>query len=493
MKIFDSKSRINKHTLFIAFRFLAEFVSRASTIVTFPLMARYLGTEGYGVNAQINTIITFLVPIASLGLGFAVVRLIAGNITKQDVSSRFYSTIAVVGIVSSLLSLSIFLFAPIINSLFIKVTWATETVQWSAPLIFFTAIETVLKDYYRARLRIVAYSVFQILQTIIYVAGLWFILTKGGGLLQIIWLLLVIKIAFNIIAYIYFLALREISFFPVFTPRKELSEILRFGIPIVIAGLGTWVTNVGDRWIIGYFMTIDDVGVYNAAYTLTSIITALASPFWTPLYPLMSTYFNDNNMQAFFHATRKYTNGYSIIAMPAVVGIIFLANPLLLFFGSEDFSISTITITLIMLGIFIDQFSASIQYQIYLHNETQYLRNVTIISSLLNIVLNVIFVPLLGITGAAVATFSSYLLLDGLLLVRVISYGVRLDNVFDVRTLSKYISSSLLMGFMLIVLFPNVEIKLINLIIIVVTAVLLYTLVLLALHHFSLKKLITYI
>jgi O-antigen/teichoic acid export membrane protein len=480
-----------KNSLFIAFRFLAEFSARASTIITFPLMARYLGTEGYGVNSQTNALVTFLVPIATLGLGFGVVRLISGTQSVKSVTSRLFSTITVVSLTSAFLSLIIILLAPVINQLFIKVDWAPSIIRWSAPLILLSAVELTIKDYYRARLRIISYSVFQILQTIVYVGGVAFILTGGGGLLQVIWLWLGIKLIFNLATFIYFLTVGEIEVRFWFMPKDELIGLLRFGFPTIVAGLGMWVTNLGDRWVIGYFLTIRDVAVYNAAYTLAGVITALASPFWNPLYPLMSSYFNDNNLPALFRATRKYTNGFTLVTLPAVAGLTILANPLLVHFGSSDFSIQPLTFGLIILGLFIDQLSACFHYQIYLHNDPHFIRNAVLISGGANIVLNIISVPFMGILGAAAATFISFLILDYLLFRRVISYGIRIRDMYDFSTLAKYLVSTVFMAIIILFAVSRLEANLAMLVEISILGAVLYFISLFAIYSFNLKRLIS--
>lgn len=415
-------------------------------------MAAYLGTEGYGVNAQVNTLITFLVPITTLGLGFGIVRLVAGQQSVDAVTSRLNSTIIVVGLVSFALSLVVFVSAPVMNRLFIKVDWATAIIRWSAPLIFLTALEQLMKDYFRARLRIVAYSIFQMIQTIVYVSGVALILTSGGGLMELIWFWLGIKVLFNLVTYSYFIIAGEIHIRPVFMPGEELMSLLRFGFPIVIAGLGTWVTNVGDRWVIGYFMTVNDVGVYNAGYTLAGIISAIASPFWNPLYPIMASSMKTDDKSALFSATRKYTNAFCLIGIPAVFGLIAFANPLLVKIGSPDFSIGIFTFTLIIMGLFSDQFSAAAHYLVYLHNDPVYMRNVTIGSGVLNLTINIITIPFIGIAGAALATFSSFVLLDFLLFRRVISYGIKISDIYDFKSLLKFLISALVMGFALFAL-----------------------------------------
>jgi O-antigen/teichoic acid export membrane protein len=483
--------KINKNHIFIAIRFFAEFTSRASTLITFPLMARYLGTEGYGVNAQTNTIISFLIPIATLGLGFGIVRLIAGKQSIQSISSRFYSTIVVVSLVSSVLSLIIFFLAPFINQFFIKVEWATDIIRWSSPLIFLSALELAIKDYFRARLRIISYSAFQILQTITYVIGVTLILTKGGGLLQVIILWLCIKIIFNTVTLIYFVLVGEISVNVSFMPKEELLSLIRFGFPIVIAGIGTWVTNVGDRWVIGYFMTIKDVAVYNAAYTLAGIIPALASPFWNPLYPLMSSYYNDKNFQALFQASRKYSNGFCLIGIPAVTGLVLLANPLLVKFGSSDFSIHPLIFGFIILGLFIDQFSASLYYQIYLNNDPHFIQNSVLVTSGVNILLNLVSVPTLGILGAAASTFFSYMLLDFILLKRVMSFGIHINEIYDFQNISKYFFSTVIMSIGVLFIMRFYDSNLMMLVVASVIGAGVYCIALLTFYKFNIQRLLT--
>lgn len=490
MNILRLRLNSNKNRLFIAFRFMAEFTSRASSLITFPLMARYLGADGYGVNTQIGVFITFLIPIATLGLGFGVVRIMAGNQTIETVSSRLYTTLLAVVTASSILSLFMFLAAPVLNQLFIKVDWATDIIRWSSPLILLSAVEQAVKDYYRARLRIISYSVLQSLQTIVYVTAVAIVLTSGGGLLQVVWSWLAIKLGFNLVSILYFVIIKEIEPIPSFMPVKDLLDVLRFGFPIVIAGLGTWVTSVGDRWVIGYFMTIRDVAIYNAAYTLAGILAAIASPFWNPLYPEMASCFNNHDMPALRHACRKYTNGFSLIGIPATVGLILLANPLLIKLGSQDFSIQTITFALIILGLFSDQISANVQYLVYLHNEPKYMRNVSIISGLVNVALNLVTVPFLGITGAAFATLCSYLLLEVLLFRRVISYGIRISEIYDLVTMAKYILSALVMAAIIYLAMQLVELSFIMTIGLTIMGGLVYLITLWAINGFNVRRII---
>jgi O-antigen/teichoic acid export membrane protein len=52
--------------------------------------------------------------------------------------------------------------------------------------------------------------------------------------------------------------------------RSAHTDILRFALPLIPMELLSWFNALGDRYVIGYFMTAEDVGLYAAAYTLTN-------------------------------------------------------------------------------------------------------------------------------------------------------------------------------------------------------------------------------
>ena len=64
----------------LAWRFVAEGIGRAAAFLTMPLLARLVGADGYGEFTLAQASIAALVPVASLGLGFSLVRRIAGTL-----------------------------------------------------------------------------------------------------------------------------------------------------------------------------------------------------------------------------------------------------------------------------------------------------------------------------------------------------------------------------------------------------------------------------
>jgi len=435
----------NKH-LNIAIRFLSEIVTRVVSLIIFTLMAKYLGPEGYGVYVQTGAINGLLIPIATIGLGFSVVRLIAGKKDVEYISARFFTSLLLVTALSGILTIIVALLAPLLNNQFIKIDWVVPIIHWSSPLIICTAITLTIGEYYRARLRVIAVSLFQIFGTTATVVGIAIVLNFGDGLLEVIKVLLFVQTVQILLMIGYLIGTGEIRLSTSLMPRRESMDMIRFGIPIIIMGIGTWVFGSSDRLVIGFYLNASEVGVYNAAYVLAAIPAALAAPFWYTLYPLMAAHKNNNDAEKISAICRKYSRVYFCFGIPALLGITVLSSEALFIIGTGKFVIHPVIFGIIATGLFGDQFTATAQYLIFLHNEPKFFRNITLISGLLNIALNIVLVPSIGLLGAAVATLVSYLFLETLVLRRALSYGYRFRNLYDINSISKIVISAFAMA-----------------------------------------------
>jgi len=482
--------KFDKTAAFILVRFIAEFVNCSGNLIVLPFMAIFLGAEGYGVNSQILAINGFLIPIALMGLGFAVVRVIAGKNDTSLISKYFQTTVFLVIIASCILAVSVIIIAPILNSLFIKVSWATQVLQWGALLIIVTAVEKILSDFYIARLRIIAYSLVQIVQVLILVSGTIIILTHEGTLLDIIFLTLVIKF-FSVIALILHFIYAEVNIHDRWMQPAEIRDMIGFGLPIVIMGISMWVVLLGNRMVIGFFMNIGDVGKYSAAFTIACVLVVLAAPFWASLFPMMVAAYSDKNTDQLTSLCRKYMNMYLMVGFPALFGLTVIAPVLLQTMGSHEFAVNSLIFGIIAIGLFSDQFSVNAHYLVYIHNEPEFLRNITIICALINIIFCIILVPLIGILGAGLATLLSYILLDFLLFRRVHQYGYLLNEIYDFPAIGKYLLSSGVMGFILYLFFNQNDYSFLNLVWTIVFGIILYFAVLLVLSGFHVKKILS--
>ena len=350
------------------------------------------------------------------------------------------------------LALLLLLGTPLINQLFIKVTWAEPVIRWSALLILLTALERILENYFRARLRFISYSFTQILQVIAYVLGLVLILQAGGGLIEVVWWALFVKLIAILILTIYFYTKGEVRTRLDFVSTTEMRSMIHYGFPIVLSAMSAWLLNLSDRAVLGFYLDVGVVGVYGAAYGLAGLVIALAAPFWNQMYPYMAIHHNQNNKQAMAHTCRRYSSAYFMLGIPAMFGLTILSTTLLTILGDSDFAIPQLLFGFIVFGLFFDQFSTSAHYVIYLRGETIYLRNATVITGVFNLALNFLLIPYFGINAAAVVTMISYLLLDALLFYKMSSLGYRILDFYNLKALALILVSAMVMAVVVLVM-----------------------------------------
>ncbi len=479
-----------KHSASLVSRFASEFVNRASSFIVFPLMIKYLSAEAYGVNTQIQTLSTYLLTLASLGLGFFVIREYSGNIEIKTLSARFRSSIFLVT-VSSILVGSVFLLLPAqVNQLFFRVTWADAVIQWGFGLILFSGLEQVIRDFLRARLRMVAYSISQIMQAVIYVAGVSVILTTGGNLLQIIQLTVILRAASFLGMFIFLLVVREVELFGNFISLKEQMKIIRWGLPIVASSLSVSFLSNGDRALLGALTDSVSVGVYGAAYQLANVLLALGAPFWSMLYPLIATYKNSHDPSSLSRVSKRYSNAYAALGIPAFFGLLVIGTPTLGYFGRSVFEIPLHVFLFIMLGVFISQFCAPILYMAYVYQKPRTIFLITTISALVNLGSNYILIPYLGIFAPALNTTLTYTLMDYLLIRLIPSTGFKESELYDYANIFRYILAGVVMTIVLVIVSNYIQFNLVNLFLLIAGAAITYAITLFSLYRFSFSRMI---
>lgn len=477
----------------ISVRFLSEIVTRVGGLILFPLLANYLGPEGYGVYAQAGAINGVLIPIATIGLGLSVVRLVSGTSDPIAVSSRLLSSLALVGCISLALSLATFASAPVLSGLFIKVGTSVPVIRWSAFMIMSTALTLTVSEYYRARLRVIAFSALQILGTVATVGSVAVVLSHGGDLLAVVKALLAVQTGQFVFMIAYLVFAGDLTVGAPSLPWAESAAMVRFGIPIVITGISTWVFASSDRLLIGYFLNAQEAGIYNAAYSLAVVPTAFAAPFWYSMFPLMAIHQKRHETQLVAAICRRYSSAFFLIGVPALVGLTVLSSETLRVMGSDGFSIRPLMFAMIGIGLFADQFSGTSQYLIYLHNEPHFLRNATVLAGATNLGLNILLIPVTGIMGAAAATLASYVLLDTLIVRRALSYGYTLSGLYNFSALRRIVGSATAMMLVLVAAkqtFAAVDLR--SLILLVLTGGLAYAASLWATNGCSIRRLIAF-
>jgi O-antigen/teichoic acid export membrane protein len=147
-------------------------------------------------------------------------------------------------------------------------------------------------------------------------------------------------------------------------------------------------------------------------------------------------------------------NLFCSIGIPAFLGLTVLSNELLTRFGTNSFAANPMIFLLIAAAIFLDQVATHGYYLAYILNQTIFLRNLTLVTAGINLLLNLWLVPQIGILGAALATFIAYVFLDLIFIFRIRTYGLKLSEVYDFGFLGKSLAAAIFMACVILVFKP---------------------------------------
>jgi len=194
----------------------------------------------------------------------------------------------------------------------------------------------------------------------------------------------------------------------------DLKPYLRYGLPLTIWFISAHLLNWSDRYIISWYYSLDVVGKYSAVYDLiTKFMTFIFGPLLLALQPRIYSYFNSNEVSKVYKTLMFSGFIYLIIFLVCFVGLILL-KPFILgnILGFTNDNISQIFLP-IVIGSFLWNFSMLVHKPLELKKATLTMLIGVILALSVNIVGNLIFVPIYGYLVAAYTTVigsSTYLI-----------------------------------------------------------------------------------
>ncbi|MFB3764134.1 MAG: oligosaccharide flippase family protein [Methanotrichaceae archaeon] len=383
---------------------VTNLLSSISGILLVPILTKNVPAGDYGIWAQINVTIGLLSTVVLLGLTASMIRFLASEKSEERIKEDFYSIFVLIIFTSLISSLAVFLFSePIARILFNGNLAVTRLL----PLLFFIEpLNGILFNFFRTFQQIKKHSLFIVTNTYLSIIFVAYFVLSGHGIYGAV-------VGLVITRYLLFLAMLAIVILeigirvPIFL---NIREFLRFGLPAVPQGLASWTVNSSDRYFISFFLGTAFVGFYSPGYLLGNMINVFAAPLAFLLPALLSRYYDSNNLEKV-----GFILGYSLkyflaVAIPSAVGLSLLSKPMLAVLStpqiaSQGYLITPFTaISSLLLGVLV-----IISNIILLEKKTPITSAIWIIAALLNVALNSILVPHVGITGAASAALATFL------------------------------------------------------------------------------------
>ena len=444
-------------------------------LVLLPILTKTLGAQYYGIWSQLNVTASLLAPVALLGLGAAMERFLVVQAHRRQVGKSFLSILATVSLTSLLFSSLMFVLAKPLAAAVFGGAQAEPFIRIAALLAFLVSLNSVVTQYFVALRQIRWYASFSIIQLILEVSLLSYLALSGFGLYKIIIALLSIRAFLFIVGL--FIIKRQI---PLAVPTMAtLKPYLLFSLPLLSATICVWLFDLSDRYVIGYFLGVSSVGIYSVSYQIGSVVSFFWAPFGVVLLPAIAPLYEREDLQAVKVYLSHSFKFFLAFIIPALFGLSILSKSILVTLTTPEFveGYSVIPFvasakTMLYIGIFYHTI-------LMLAKRTRAIGVLYAVTAVLNIVMNIILVPWIGILGAAIATLVAFIIHFAVLY----TLGAKqLSFDINLKFIAKSLISAVAMG--AVIYFLNSE-GLLNLIISIVVGAIVYFVILVLLRGFT--------
>ncbi len=190
--------------------------------------------------------------------------------------------------------------------------------------------------------------------------------------------------------------------------KKTLLVLYRFGSIGLIANFCFLIMTSGDRYIIALFCDMSTVGIYNQVYNISQLsVVALVTVFFNTINPVLNREL-EVNFEKSNELISKYLIAFLLFGLPLITYFSLFSKEMAFILLGEEFRSGYTIMPWVFMSAFL--------YGLFLFLEIKFkfaekLKNIAIgvvSASILNVVLNFVFIPLYGYKWAAITTFISY-------------------------------------------------------------------------------------
>lgn len=379
---------------------LYQIMSLILPLVTSPILARTLGAEGLGIYSYVNTVVSYFILVANLGVYKYGVRSIATVRDDKERLNKVFWEIwnlhlivsIVVGIVYIILCFAVKEYRLYYMIMFLSYVGGIININW-----LFSGVE----DFKKIAIRDM------VIKIVTFILIICFVQSENG----LLYYFIINAIGSLVSNLIYWFMHKEYVWkikMDLNSAMSHLKPLLILFIPVLLETLYTSMSKV----MLGLTCTKSEVGYYENADKALIARTMIYS-ITTVLLPRMTNLLENKNFDEFNRIMKQTTGIIILLSSAFAFGTAAIAREFSVIFWGEDFARCTNLIIVMAMAMPAVVLSREIreQYLIPANKDNEYILSAAV-GAVFNFIANALMIPKIGAMGAAIATLlSEYIVL----------------------------------------------------------------------------------
>ncbi|MEE6646640.1 flippase [Limosilactobacillus pontis] len=386
-------------------------------LITFPYVSRILGANGLGIYNFSNSIISYFLLLAGLGISTYAVREGAKYRENKDKISFFSSQIFSINIFSMIFSyavlfISLFIFPRLhIYSLCILI--------FSLQIIFTTIgtewIYTIFENYTYITIRSIVFNILSIMLLFVFVRNSNDYLIYAG-------ITVFANAGSNILNFLHAKSFCNIRF----TFKCDFLKHIKPIIIIFASNLAILIFVNSDITILGIMKNTYTVGIYTVAVKIYSVLKTVLSAALIVTVPRLAALYGEKKRLQYRKTASDIFNFLIFTTFPAMTGLFMISKDVIILLSGRGFLAATISLRLLSIALIFSISGWFYSECVLIPAKLEKVVLVsTVISAIVNIVLNIIFIPFYSENAAAFSTVVA----EAINMVIMIIYGRKIVKI----------------------------------------------------------------
>jgi O-antigen/teichoic acid export membrane protein len=377
---------------------IGNFGSKILSFVLLPFYTYYLSTNDYGYFDLITTTVMLLTPIITFQIFDGLYRYLLDSKNDDEFSNIISNSFFIV-----IRNLIIFIIVYVIFVQFKSFRYQYLILSQLGLGI----LTSFCLQISRGIKRNIEYSISGILSTIIVLASNIIFITvmnlRVGSLIMS-----------NILAYVVVIIylewkLKLHKYLKIKLNNKAIKkQLVLYSIPLIPNLISWWFMNVSDRYFLALYKGIEANGIYAISNKFPSILIMLNSIFSLAWQESAITEYNSKDRNKFY---TKMFNVLISIEFTSVIILLAFTKFIMTFMVNNKFSSAWLYVPFLYMGTIFNSFSSFYGTGYMSSKDTIGAFSTSVFGGIINVIINVISIPIIGIQGAAFSTMISFLVM----------------------------------------------------------------------------------
>ena len=396
-------------------------IGRVSTqIISFLLLPLYtskLSPEEFGTYDFLATLCTFLLPVITLVMEESMFRFLidaedSKNKNKVITATCFYTIIGTV-----------------VFTLIAFVVMKIISFEYTITYLLFIISNILLglsNSLSRGEGKIKLYSIGNfILGFVTIILNILFIVALNWGVGGLLWANTIANFGTSILILAIlklgkYFNLKDLN-------KKTMKEMIKYSVPLVPNNLSWLIIGLSDRLMLTWLAGADANGIYSIANKFSYILYTCYSFFSAAWKESAARIVKEDNKNEYYNGIYKDIKNF---LKAVVLGFIAVMPFAFSIFVDPSYNESYKYIPILIISIYYTSMSNYYGGIFTAYKETKIIGITTFVAAAINVIINVIFIPIIGIYAAAFSTLISNFLVYLYRRYKIIDY-IKLDNKFN--------------------------------------------------------------